>query len=127
MVPIQDWTQSFDTPAASQGGRPMTEPPLLVVPGEVVVLKYRSSRSSGRLKHLRDGRMQPASEQRLALVDLHTATGIVRILEGHTNLADAPGAVSDGFRRSLRSLLDNWRDQDIRVLDPRTCSAGMQG
>jgi hypothetical protein len=127
LVPIIDWSQPFETPAASPEGRAMVDPPLLVVPGEVVVLKYRSSRSSGRLKHLRDGRMQAASEQRLALIDLHTASGIVRILEGHSNLSNAPGAVSDGFRRSLRALIDNWKEQDIPVLEPRTCSPGMQG
>jgi len=127
VVPIVDWSQSFETPPLSLGGRAMNDPPLLVVPGEIVVFKYRSSRTSGRLKHLRDGRMQAASEQRLALVDLHTASGIVRVLEGHSNLSDAPGAVADGFRRSLRALIDNWRDQGIPVLEPRTCSPGMQG
>ena len=70
--------------------------------------------------------MHAATEQRLALVDLHTVGGIVRILEGHTNLSDAPGAVEDGFRRSLRSLIDNWRDQGIHVLEPRTCSPSGQ-
>ena len=86
LVPIHDWAQAFDTPSVASGGRPMTEAPLLVVPGEVVVMKYRASRGGGRLKHLREGKMQAASELRLALVDLHTEDGIVRILEGHTNL-----------------------------------------
>ena len=127
LVPVADWSLPFETPSPSHNGRPMTDPPLLVVPGEVVVLKYRSSRSGGRLKHLRDGRMQAAAEQRLVLVDLHTQSGIVRILEGHTNLSEAPGAVSDGFRRSLRTLIDNWRDQGVAVLEPRTCAPGRQG
>jgi len=127
LVAVSDWTQAFETPSASSGGMPMTDAPLLVVPGEVVVLKYRSSRSGGRLKHLREGRMQAASEQRLALVDLHTSSGIVRILEGHTDLMNAPGAVEDGFRRSLRSLIENWREQGVRVLEPRTCSPSGTG
>ena len=126
LVPIHDWAQAFETPSPGASGRPMTDAPLLVVPGEVVVLKYRTSRTGGRLKHLREGRMQAASEQRLALADLHTESGIVRILEGHTNLSDAPGTVEDGFRRSLRALIDNWREQGVRVLEPRTCSPSGQ-
>ena len=104
----------------------MNELPMLVVPGEVVLLKFRPVRGGGRLKHLREGRVQPATERRLAVADLHTDSGIVRLVEGATSIADVPGAVAGSFRSTLRILLDNWAEQNIRTLDGRTASPASQ-
>jgi len=98
---------------------------VLVVPGEVVVLKYRSVRSGGRLKHLREGRMDAGAELRLAVADLHMPSGIYRVLEGVTDLSDAPAAIADSFRRSLLALTEQWSETGCRVLEPRTCAPAM--
>ncbi|MGB0641603.1 MAG: hypothetical protein ACPGTU_19885, partial [Myxococcota bacterium] len=122
--PINDWTVDFKVDDLE--GTPMVEAPLLIVPGEIVINEYRESRQGGRLKHLREGRMQAASEKRLAIVDVHLPNQIVRILEQYSSLSDAPGSTG-AFRQSLKSLLQNWADQGIRTLESRTCTASVDG
>jgi hypothetical protein len=119
-IAINDWMTDLPNPIDTDQSQAMHQAPLLVVPGELVILQFRSAPSGGRLKHLREGRMDPAAEQRLAVADLHMPDGVIRILEGVSDLTDAPGAISDGFRLSLRVLLDQWQDHGIRVLEART-------
>lgn len=121
-IAINDWMTDLPNAVDIDQCEAMNQAPLLVVPGEVVILKFRAAPSGGRLKHLREGRMDPASEQRLAVADLHLPDGVVRILEGVSDLTGAPGAISDGFRLSLRVLLDQWRDHGIRVLETKTAT-----
>jgi hypothetical protein len=121
---VADWAVEQPEPGLREK---MLEAPLLVVPGEVVLLRYRAVRSSGRLKHLRDGRMSPSSERRLAVIDLHTESGIVRMLEGATDVTEAPGAVEDSFRNTLRNMVDAWASDGVRVLEARTVNPGGQG
>ena len=122
---IPDWLGDLHSMVKSGEGEPVHEPPLLIVPGELVIMRYRPVRGGGRLKHLREGKLEAASEQRLAVVDLHLEGSILRILEGVTDLSDAPGAIPDGFRRSLRILNEQWTEQGIRMLEARTCSPAM--
>ena len=121
-IAIYDWMTDLSKSIDIDQCEAMHQAPCLVVPGELVILKFRAAPSGGRLKHLREERMDPAAERRLAVADLHLPDGIVRILEGATDLTGAPGAISDGFRLSLRVLLDQWRDHGIRVLEARTAS-----
>lgn len=121
-VNVNDWEAELSGLADQVDAQLVNELPLLVVPGEVVLLKFRPVRSGGRLKHLREGRVHPATERRLAVADLHTASGIVRLVEGATSITDVPGAVEGSFRSTLRILLDNWAEQEIRTLDGRTAS-----
>jgi len=123
-VKIADWTR--ETPQSAVREK-MVDTPLLVVPGEVVLLRFRSVRSGGRLKHLREGRMTPSSERRLAVVDLHTPSGVVRMLEGETDVANAPGTVEGSFRKTIRNMLEAWAEQGVRTLEPRSVSPGGQG
>jgi len=122
---VVDWLGDLHAIAKREEGEPVNEPPWLVVPGELVIMRYRAARAGGRLKHLREGKLEAASEQRLAVVDLHLRDGILRILEGATDLSAAPGAIPDGFRRTLRVLNDQWDEQGIRILEPRICSPAM--
>ena len=126
VVDVNDWESDLSHLAEQMEALRMSEPPLLVVPGEVVLLKFRPVRSGGRLKHLREGRVQPATERRLAVADLHTASGIVRLVEGATSIMDVPGAVEGSFRSTLRIMLDNWAEQEIRTLDGRTATPASQ-
>ena len=83
-------------------------------------MKARAVRGGGRLKHLREGRTTPSSERRLVVVDLHLPGGIVRMVEGATDLSDAPAAVEGSFRTSIRGMLDDWAASGVRVLESRT-------
>jgi hypothetical protein len=123
-VPIADWSVDFKVEAME--GEAMVDPPLLIVPGDVVISQYREARQGGRLKHLREGRVQASSEKRLAIVDVHVPGQIVRILEQYTSLVDAPGATGS-FRQSLKNLLQNWAEQGIHILESRTCTASVDG
>jgi len=122
---VANWQADLQGRASSEQGELISEAPVLVVPGEVVVLKYRSVRSGGRLKHLREGRMDAGAELRLAVADLHMPSGIYRVLEGVTDLSDAPAAIADSFRRSLLALTEQWSETGCRVLEPRTCAPAM--
>jgi hypothetical protein len=122
---IPDWLGDLHSVVKGAEGEPVNEPPQLIVPGELVIMRYRATRGGGRLKHLREGKLEAASEQRLAIVDLHLQGSILRILEGVTDLSGAPGAIPDGFRRTLRILNEQWTEQGIRMLEPRTCSPAM--
>lgn len=116
-IAVPDWTAE---PPESGRRAKLTEAPLLVVPGEVMVMKARAVRGGGRLKHLREGRTTPSSERRLAVVDLHLSGGIVRMMEGATDLSDAPAVVEGSFRSSIRGMMDDWAAAGIRVLESRT-------
>ena len=122
VVDVIDWNNDPSGLAEQMEGQRLEEVPLLVVPGEVVMLKFKPVRSGGRLKHLREGRVQPATERRIAVADLHTPTQIVRLLEGATSISEVPGAVEGSFRSTLRTMLDNWSDQGIRTLNGRTAA-----
>ena len=123
-VCVNDWTSE----APPSGVRElMSETPVLVVPGEVVLMRSRAVRGGGRLKHLRDGRMTPASERRLAVLDMHTPSGIVRMLEGTTDVSAAPGSVEGSFRSTLRNMMDTWESEGVQVLDARTVNPSGQG
>jgi hypothetical protein len=122
VVDVNDWEAELSGLADQVDAQRLNELPLLVVPGEVVLLKFRPVRSGGRLKHLREGRVHPATERRLAVADLHMASGIVRLVEGASSITDVPGAVEGSFRSTLRILLENWAEQEIRTLDGRTAS-----
>ena len=119
-ITVHDWTAE---PPESGPREKLKEAPLLIVPGEVVVMKARAVRGGGRLKHLREGRTTPSSERRLAVVDLHLAGGIVRMVEGATDLSDAPAAVEGSFRTSIRGMLDDWAASGVRVLESRTVAS----
>ena len=116
-IAVHDWTAE---PPESGRREQVKEAPLLVVPGEVMVMKARAVRGGGRLKHLREGRTTPSSERRVAVVDLHLLDGIVRMVEGATDLSDAPAAVEGSFRSSIRRMMDDWAAAGVRVLESRT-------
>ena len=54
------------------------------------------------------------------MVDLHLSGGIVRMMEGATDLSDAPAVVEGSFRSSIRGMMDDWAAAGIRVLESRT-------
>jgi len=124
-VTVSDWLADLHAIAKRDDGDTVNEPPWLVAAGEVVILRYKPGKVGGRLKHLREGKLEAASEQRLAVVDLHLSSGIVRILEGATDLSAAPGAIMDGFRRTLRVLSEQWTEHGVAALEPRTCAPAM--
>lgn len=118
-VVVRDWTGDLsDTSPRDK----MTESPFLAVPGEVLMMKARAVRGGGRLKHLREGKTAAATERRITVLDLHTESGIVRLVEGVTDLTDAPASSEGTFRASMRGMLEDWTAAGVKVLEARTVS-----
>ncbi len=93
--------ESFD-PAAPPAGEPLGDFQVsLVVPGDVVVQRFRQSGDGGRLGRKRDGVARPVGERRVGVLDLHGAGTFLRVLEGVTDLASLPGGTPGASRRSL--------------------------
>ena len=120
---VHDWT--VDLTNANPQSK-MTESPFLAVPGEVLMMKARAVRGGGRLKHLREGKTSTATERRITVLDLHTPSGIVRLVEGVTDLTDSPAASEGTFRSSMRLMLEEWEAAGVKVLEARTVSPSGQ-
>jgi len=96
----------------------------LAVVGEIVVHRFRALPQGGRLKHIRENRVQGAGEERLAVVDLHTDGGILRVVEGATDLNGFPGHTPSSAVRSLREFVAHLHVQ-IPVMTRRVCQPGL--
>ncbi len=117
----------WDVDLTAQPGsepRELTPEILLGVVGAIVVQLYRSPVQGGRLKHLRETRVQGAGEDRLGVVDLHTADGILRVVEGATELSGFPGHTPSASGRSLRDFVAHLETQ-VRVMPRRICQPGL--
>jgi len=104
----------------------MVEPSIeLVVVGEIVVQQFRSLTQGGRLKHVREARVQGSGENRLAVVDLHGPQGIYRMVEGQTDLSGFPGHTPSSARRSFKDFGAYLAAQGLTVLPQRVCQPGL--
>ena len=119
-IEVHDWTADLHALIERSISEPLGEVPKLIVPGELVLQRYRPASGGGRLKHLREGRLDAGRQVRLQVVDLHMEDFIVRILEGVTDLAHAPGASEEGFHRTLMQMLEGWESEGHTVLNSRT-------
>ena len=119
-IDVHDWTADLHALMERNPSTSMNQVPSLIVPGELVFQRYRAASGGGRLKHLREGKLDSGRQVRLQVVDLHLQDGIVRIFEGATDLAHAPGASEDGFHRTLAQMLEAWANQGCPVLTSRT-------
>ena len=119
-VEVHDWTADLHALMERESREPLDEMPRLIVAGELVFQRYRAAPSGGRLKHLREARLDAGRQVRLQVVDLHLSKHIVRILEGASDLAHAPGASEDGFHRTLSQMLEAWSSEGYTVLTSRT-------
>ena len=119
-IEVHDWTADLHALIERTDGEPLSEVPRLIVPGELVLQRYRPASGGGRLKHLREGRLDAGRQVRLQVVDLHMEDRIVRVLEGVTDLAHAPGASEEGFHRTLMQMLEAWESEGHTVLNSRT-------
>ena len=127
-IEVNDWTADLHALMEKGPSLPLDAPPRLVVPGELVFQRFRQATGGGRLKHLRERRLDPGRQVRLQVVDLHLPDQIVRIFEGVTDVAHAPGASEDGFHRTLAQMLEAWSDDGVLVLPSRTFEpVGPQG
>ena len=118
-APVLDWSLDMAPAFDESGLTPVTEMPGLVVPGELVFQRYKPGSGKGRLRHLKEGRMETGRQTRLQVADLHFSDRIVRILEGTSDLSHAPGASEEGFVRTLSGMLAVWEEQDSLILDGR--------
>ena len=80
----------------------------LVVTGQVVLRRYRMIR--GRRKD--SERLTTHGERKISLLDLHHAEGIVRVVEGVTDLSEWPGLDRGSAPRAFRGLAD-WLEQHL--------------
>ena len=89
--------------------------PRLVVPGEVVVKRYRLKRDKRGNREL-----DPSSERRIAVVDLHGPQGTVRVVEGLTGIRGW-GPEGSSHRQELKHLTDRLGDEADDLLAKRIC------
>ena len=119
-IEVHDWTADLHALIERNPSTPLSDVPILIVTGELVLQRYRAATGGGRLKHLREGKLDAGRQVRLQVADLHLRDRVVRILEGATDLAHAPGASEDGFHRTLAQMLEAWEDEGHSVLTSRT-------
>lgn len=96
----------------------------LAVVGEIVVHRFRALPQGGRLKHIRENRVRGTGEDRLGVVDLHTDGGILRVVEGATDLTGFPGHTPSAAVRSLRDFVAHLESR-IPVMPRRICQPGL--
>jgi|GEM_PF-1212910 len=111
---------------AQPGATPREIAPVLrlAVVAEVVVHRFRAAVQGGRLKRLREAKVQSAGEERLGVVDLHTDEGILRVVEGATDLSGFPGHTPSAAVRSLRDFVAHLESM-IPVMPRRVCQPGL--
>jgi hypothetical protein len=99
---------------------------ILVCPGEVEVRAHREERA--RSRWLRGGfhAEAAAAARRVLVVDLHTAEGIVRVVEGVTVLDGLPGYDPSSAIKSIRGLVEAAAEAfpGARVEGRRACGIG---
>lgn len=93
----------------------------LVVPGEIVVRRYR--KPADRLRGTTLSTLQESGERRIFVVDLHGEEGIWRLCEGLTDLRGLSGVEAHAQRRSLKGLLERADAlfPGARLLESRIC------
>jgi hypothetical protein len=96
----------------------------LAVVGEVVVHHFRAMAQGGRLKHIRENRVSTIGEHRLSVIDLHTEGGILRMVEGATDLSGFPGHTPSAAVRSLRDFVTHLQSQ-VPVMPRRICQPSL--
>jgi len=98
----------------------------LVVQGEVEEKRLRAPAAESRWQRSHYAAPNGAGgEARIAVLDLHTDAGIVRVVEGATVLRNLPGVTAAGNRVALKALLElvvlRW--PAAHVEGKRTCPA----
>ncbi len=98
----------------------------LVVQGEVEEKRLRAPAAESRWQRSHYSAPNGAGgEARISVLDLHTDEGIVRVVEGATDLRGLPGVTAAGNRVALKVLLDAvvLRWPAAHVEGKRTCPA----
>lgn len=98
----------------------------LVVQGEVEEKRLRAPAAESRWQRSHYAAPNGAGgEARIAVLDLHTDDGIVRVVEGATDLRHLPGVTAAGNRVALKALLEAvvLRWPAAHVEGKRTCPA----
>lgn len=117
------WRMDEDGQEPGEGRTLDTRGVALVVPGDVVIRKYRVGNDLGR------GRgkvVKVAGERRVAVIDFHGPDCFVRVVQGVTDLRGLPGYDGHSSLRSMRGLAEKvwqWWPK-ARVLPPRTARPG---
>jgi len=89
------------------------EPELrLVVAGEVVIRRFRRLRSRRRRE---EGRLEARGERRVGVLDLHHDQGVVRAVQGVTDLGAWPGLASGSAPLAFRGLQEQLAEQHARI------------
>jgi len=93
----------------------------LVVPGEIVVRRYR--KAADRLRGTTLSSLQESGERRIFVVDLHGEAGFWRLCEGLTDLRGLSGVEAHAQRRSLKGLLERSEAlfPGARLFESRIC------
>lgn len=101
-------------------------PARLVCPGEVEVRIHREARE--RSRWLRGGfhAEERGGSRRVLVIDVHTPTAIVRLVEGVTSLAGLPGYDAGSAIKSMRALVEAAATAfpGARVEGRRACAVG---
>ncbi len=124
-TPLWQEPVSFD-PAAPPPGELLDGLQVsLVVPGDVVVRRYRQSGEGGRMSRKRESTARALGESRRGVLDLHGPGTHVRIVEGITDLRNLPGSVQGSSRRSLVGVQEHLGElfPGLQVLAKRVCQS----
>jgi hypothetical protein len=123
IVECPEWDVDLTEPAAGEL-RTLTPDLRLAVAGEIVVHRFRAATQGGRLKHIREHRVQSVGETRLSVIDLHTDTAVLRLVQGATDMSGFPGHTPSAAVRSLRDYL-SVLEQSVPVIPRRICQPGL--
>jgi hypothetical protein len=101
----------------------------LVVPGEVDTRSTRAVPEESRWLRKRIVAAGAGTDRRVRVADLHTPTGIFRLVEGITRTQGLPGHDPTSARRSFTSLLNELdrRFPTAEILDDRVVTIGADG
>ncbi len=101
----------------------------LVVPGEVEMRVVRESPTENRWLRKRLAVAGAGGDRRVRVIDLHTAGGIYRLVEGVSRMEGVPGHDPNSARRTFTAVLNHLaaRFPDSVVLDERICAIGADG
>jgi len=116
-VPLWLPDQPFD-PGAPPPGEPLEALEVaLVVPGDVVLKRYRASGEGARFGRKRESSARALGETRVGVIDLHGPGTFVRIVERVMRFDGLPGFAPQSTRRSLVGFTEHlgtlWPDAHV--------------
>jgi hypothetical protein len=118
------WTAEPD--ALPRGRAAPGFPVRLVVPGEVVVRRYRDGRGVGRSSR-GERVLREAAERRAPVIDLHGPAGFLRLVAGVTDTTGLPGHDPSSALLSFKNLLEGFDAvwPGAHRLGARSCAPGL--